>query len=398
MKKQNQRYKRPGWFSYTLTRIVSFFVSRLVYGLHIVRNELRAVKGPCVVIANHQSTLDFVNLIGASPRRMTFVISSSFYQSLPVKRIMDRMHVIPKQQFQTEVSDMKKMKAVIESGNILVIYPAGLMCEDGLSTPIPQATYKFLRWLRTDVYMARTYGSYLVMPKWSGRLRLGKTELDIYKLFTKEELAEMSEEQIKEKTDGALLFDAYREQESRKIRYKNGKDIRGLEHVLYMCPACCEEFTMEVTSDNALYCTNCGYEAETDEFGFLHTRKGSGPEIRYVSDWSLSRLKERLEKDPETVISADTRIDLIDPKKNRYVEAGNGTVSIGQRVLRLKGQIRETPLDISVPVAGIPTLPFSPGKRIELQDGPQIYRCVLNDGRMAMKLINTLKAFQQIRA
>jgi hypothetical protein len=51
---------------------------------------------------------------------------------------------------------MKKMKAVVEAGQPLAIYPAGLMCEDGLSTPIPKATYKFLKWMNVDVYMART--------------------------------------------------------------------------------------------------------------------------------------------------------------------------------------------------------------------------------------------------
>ena len=77
------------------------------------------------------------------------------------------MGVIPKQQFQTTVTDMKNMKAVVEAGQPLVIYPAGLMCEDGLSTPVPKATYKFLKWMNVDVYMARTEGSYFVMPKWS---------------------------------------------------------------------------------------------------------------------------------------------------------------------------------------------------------------------------------------
>ena len=78
------------------------------------RNEIKGKKGPFVIIANHQAALDFVNLIGASQRLMTFVVSDSFYNTLPVKGIMTKIKVIPKQQFQTTVTDLKKMKTAIE--------------------------------------------------------------------------------------------------------------------------------------------------------------------------------------------------------------------------------------------------------------------------------------------
>ena len=227
MKTKNRLYRKPGFFSYTLARIASFFVSSFVFRRRFLRNELKDVRGPCVVIANHQAALDFVNLIGASRRRMSFVISNSFYRSLPLRKIMDRMGVIPKQQFKTSVNDMKKMKAVIDNGEILVIYPAGLMCEDGLSTPIPAATYKFLKWLNADVYMARTEGSYFVMPKWTRGFRPGRTYMDVYRLFDKETLASMDPAGIRERADPALLFDAYREQEDLRVRYAHNDDIRG---------------------------------------------------------------------------------------------------------------------------------------------------------------------------
>ena len=72
------------------------------------------------------------------------------------------------------------MKAVVEEKGILVIYPAGLMCEDGLSTPIPNATFRFLQWMHADVYMAKTYGTYFCTPKWSKKRRRGRTYLDVY--------------------------------------------------------------------------------------------------------------------------------------------------------------------------------------------------------------------------
>ena len=159
------RYRRPKLWVYRIAQAVSWLASTLVFRLKVIRNDIKEKEGPFLVIANHQCALDYVNLIGATKRPMSFVLSKSFYYSLPITFILKGLGVIPKQQFQTSVADMKNMKAVVDAGEPLVIYPAGLMCEDGLSTPIPKATYKFLKWMNVDVYMARTEGSYFVMPK-----------------------------------------------------------------------------------------------------------------------------------------------------------------------------------------------------------------------------------------
>ena len=260
------KYKRPNLFYYRLTQCVSWFVSTFIFQREILRNEIDGKQGPFVVIANHQAAFDFVNLIGITKRPMTFVISNSFYHSLPVKEIIDELGMIPKQQFQTTFEDIKKMKAVIENGEVLVLYPCGLMCEDGISTPIPSATYKFLKMLNADIYVAKTSGTYFAMPKWGKGFRPGKTYMDIYKLFSKEDLAALNIEEIKEKTDDAILFDAYREQETFKIKYKNSDNIEGLENVLYMCPHCKTEFSMHIKNKHTIYCESCGYEETGDDY------------------------------------------------------------------------------------------------------------------------------------
>ena len=390
------KYKRPNLFYYRLTQCVSWFVSTFIFQREILRNEIDGKQGPFVVIANHQAAFDFVNLIGITKRPMTFVISNSFYHSLPVKEIIDELGMIPKQQFQTTFEDIKKMKAVIENGEVLVLYPCGLMCEDGISTPIPSATYKFLKMLNADIYVAKTSGTYFAMPKWGKGFRPGKTYMDIYKLFSKEDLAALNIEEIKEKTDDAILFDAYREQETFKIKYKNSDNIEGLENVLYMCPHCKTEFSMHIKNKHTIYCESCGYEETGDDYSFLHNHKGIGIELRYVSDWSkwiYQELKQRIEKGIEKNISAETSIHMIDYEKKKFVEVGHGIINLSQDHFLLNGQINDTPINLRVSTSNIPTLPFSPGKYLELQHGNIIYRLVLNKGILVMKFINMIKIF-----
>lgn len=392
------QYKKPNLIVYRLAQFLSWVLAWAVFRRRVLRNEIRDAKGPFVVIANHQCKLDFVNLIGLCPRPMTFVISKSFYSTLPIGPLLDKMGVIPKQQFQTTVKDMKRMKAVINNGAPLVLYPAGLMCEDGLSTPIPRATYKFLKWLDADVYVARTSGAYFAMPKWSARIRPGRTNMDVYKLFTREELASLSEEDIRRKTDEALLFDAYREQEQLRECYDD--DVQGLENVLYVCPHCRKEFTIGVRNRNTLVCGHCGYEQVSDRMGFLRNCGTVGPEIRYVSDWSrltYGQVQQELREEPMLQLCAGVQIQMVDPKRHKFCPVGRGELTLCDGEFRFRGEIQGEPTELTLPVSHIPILPFAPGQYLEIQNGDTIYRCVPDEGRLVMKFINMVKCFYEMR-
>ncbi len=390
---------RQNMFFYRIARIVSWIVATFIFKRKILRNEIKGKKGPFVIIANHEAALDFVNLIGVTKKPMRFVISNSFYNSLPLTKFFDKIGVIPKQQFQTTASDMKKMKAVIDSGNILVIYPAGLMCEDGLSTPIPAATYKFLKWLNTDVYVAKTSGTYFSMPKWAKGIRRGKTYMDIYKLFSKDEINSLEVPQIKKVAEEALLFDAYREQEEHMVKYKNSDNIEGLQNVLYMCPNCLSEFSIKVKDKSTIYCENCGFAHKSDPHAFLHNVGEVGKEIRYVSDWSrfiYGKLKEEIVANNSNSLSANTDIFMIDKAHHKFLKVGFGNITLNQQHFLIKGEINGETTELTVPIKSFASLPFSPGKHLEIQHGSDIYRCYLHDGKLVMKFINMVKIFYEL--
>ena len=238
-----------------------------------------------------------------------------------------------------------------------------------------------------------------MMPKWSKGLRPGRTYMDIYKLFSKEELKQMPLEQVREKTNDALLFDAYREQDIHPEKYRKNRNIEGLEHVLYQCPHCGEEFTMQVRSGSTLHCTACGFAQECDNFGLLHKVDGPGMEIRYVSDWSrmiYNQMKWKLMRQPGASLTAQAEIHMVAGGKRKFAAVGNAAVTLDASGFTLEGVLRDTPWNLHVPIGNIPTLPFSPGRHFEIQDGPDIYRCVLSDGKLVMKFINMVKVFYKL--
>lgn len=385
---------KPNFFVYGVYKIVSKFVSKFKFNLKVLRNETKKVKGPYVIIANHESIIDFICLTASQKRRMSFVISNSFFQSLKVNPILKKCGVIPKQQFQTSVSDMKKMKKSIINDIPLVLYPAGMMTENGISNYIPESTGKFIKWLDVDVYIARIKGSYFTKPKWSKIYRKGRIDLDVYKLYSKDDLGSISSSEILNRIEQEIGYNCYYEQEQRKVPYKNGNILEGLENVIYKCPVCNKEFSITAHHDT-LTCTNCGLIVKGDNYGFLHSEVEDF-KYKYVSDWSQNiedDLLAEIENNPNYQLTDECSISMIDYKEHKFVDVGKAQVTLNQKEIIFDGILRDEKFNESFSIKEFQILPFTPGKYFEFQNGQDIYRVYLKNGNHVMKWISSIKCF-----
>lgn len=389
------KLKRPNQFVYFIFQVIAKILAIFKFNLKIKKNEIKKLKGPYVVIANHESAIDFINLACCTKRRITFVVSNSFYQSLKVNPLLKRCHVIPKQQFQTSIADMKKMKRAIELKQPLAIYPAGLMSDNGISTPIPKATGKFIKWLGVDVYIAYSKGSYFTNPKWGKGFRKGKIELSVTKLLTKEQLEEYSPEDLQKLICDKLYFDAYKNQEKSMTEYKKGNNIKGLENVLYWCPKCNKFFTNEVIGVDTIRCSNCGNEVYADKYGFLHPKTIDDVCYKHVSDWYqeiYNQLHTEINSTDNYTLEGKATLKMLDYKKHQFKEVGNVNIKLDRFQFNIKKQ-DEDGTTINVPIKTIPILPFKPGVHFEVQDGNIIYRCCLDNGQEVSKWVNAVRVF-----
>lgn len=389
---------KPNFFIYGVFKLTSKIISKYIFNLKVVRNELTKKDNSCVIVANHESAIDFIALAGASKHKINFVISNSFYQSLKINPFLKSCGVIPKQQFQTTISDLKKMKKIVDNNQTLAIYPAGMMSEDGKATIIPRSTGKFIKWMDKDVYIAKISGSYLTKPKWSKVNRKGRMELEIYKLYSKDELESLDADSIYNEINEKLYFDAYKEQENRMIKYKHGDNIEGLENVLYRCPKCHKEFTIKLNCKNSLLCEECGYEVTSDQYGFL-TSNDKEYDFKYPSEWS-SLISKEVEKeimlDDSYELHSSAKIFMIDYKQHKFKEAGECFVTLNRDEIKFDGFLDNEKFNKNFDIMKFPILPFSPGKYFEFQNGLDIYRIYLEDGREVIKWIEAIKCFYKI--
>ena len=394
MKSNLKRYKKPSLITYFFTSIIFKIFSKFKFNLKVIKNDVKKVKGPFVILANHESALDFVNIYTAIKRRAHFVISRAFYSTLPIRKIMDSMGVIPKNQFQTIPSDLKNMKTAITNGFPLVIYPAGLMPEDGIGTPIPKATGKALKWIGVDVYVAKSVGSYLTNPKWSSRWRKGRVKLSITKFLSKEELLNTLENEVQQKLEKELYFDAYKNNEIERVCFKHGDEVLGLENVLYKCPNCKSEFTIKAENKNTLKCCKCNYSVYADKMGFLYSKDNNVAIYKHPSDWSKfieNELLLQIKEDKNYTLQCDADVYMIDYKKGKFVCAGKTNLKLSRKGFEFDGIINNEKFVKNISISNFPTLPLKPGKSFEIQDGKDIYRILPMDKTVCTKWVSALE-------
>jgi 1-acyl-sn-glycerol-3-phosphate acyltransferase len=392
--KKKKNYKKPNLFIYGIYKFICKILAKFKFNLKVTRNELKGNKGPYVIIANHEAAIDFIN-IAATVKKAHFVISYSFYHSLPIQPLIKAAGVIPKQQFQTSTADMKAMKTVLENDMPFVIYPAGLMSENGVSTPIPPSTGKFLKWLGHDVYVAKTTGSYLTSPKWSKIKRKGRINLDIYKLYDKDELKSLSNDELYKKVIEVLYYDAYENQEKQLVEYKNGSNIEGIENVLYKCPKCGNEFTNVVKDSNTMICNCCNNQAKANKYGFLEKVNDSDVVYKHPSDWASSiedELYNHIKENPDYTLEDECEIKMIDYKKHKFVPVGKGYVKYTKDLLTLTGTVNGEELSKTFKLNQYPILPFKPNAYFEIQENNDIYRICLKNSNMTTKWVYSIKS------
>ena len=396
--KKKKNYKKPNWFIYYIYKLICKFLAKFKFNLKVLRNETKGLKGPYVIIANHEAVIDFIN-IAATVKKAHFVISYSFYHSLPIQPLLKATGVIPKQQFQTSTVDMKAMKAVLDNNMPFVIYPAGLMSEHGTATPIPPSTGKFLKWLGHDVYVAKSTGSYLTSPKWSKIKRKGRINLDIYKLYDKTELKSLSNDELYNRVIQELDFNAYQSQETNPIEYKNGNNIEGLEYVLYKCPKCGKEFTNEVENSDTLICNCCGNQAKANKYGILEKVNEDDVIYNHPCDWAQNienELYEEIKNNPDYTLEDECEIRMIDYKKHKFVPVGNGNIKLNKEFITLTGTVNSEEITKTFKLNQYPILPFKPNVHFEIQENNDIYRIYLKNSNMATKWVYSIKSAYKI--
>jgi hypothetical protein len=87
---------------------------------------------------------------------------------------------------------------------------------------------------------------------------------------------------------------------------------------------------------------------------------------------------------------------MLPKDKSKFTTVGEGELRITEDKLYLSGTNLGEVFSLALPTSNYASLPFKPGKYIEVQHGDDILRCLPEDGRIVMKIINMIKIFYEL--
>ena len=327
---------RTKWYLRPLTYILSA-PDVFKHRTKITKTRTEGLKPPYLMLCNHNSFLDFKVLTKAIfPSRANYVVAIDGF--IGREKLLRNVGCICKRKFTNDIVLVKQLKQVLKNGDIAVVYPEARYSLCGTTAVLPESLGKLCKAMKVPVVTFICHGNHVTSPFWNLHDRgIKPTEAEMTLLFTPEELAGMSFEEINKKLVEVFQYDDYRWQKERGLRTKYKKRAEGLQKVLYQCPACKTEFRME-TEGTKLRCKACGKTWVLSELNELTAEDGR-TEFSHIPDWyewERSNVRAEVEAGTYTSGELDVHVDSL-PNAKGYVRLGNGKMVHDEKGFRVWG-------------------------------------------------------------
>ena len=363
-KKKQKKIGRINPILYWLIYCAVYPFFRLRYGLTVDKRALRGVKGPILVIAPHTSNKDhWLVSMGIFPLRPTFVLSEHFVSNPKLRPILRLAHIITKKMFCPDVSTIMNVLRAKREGNNIVLFPEGRLTSNGRTGRVADGTATLVKKLGVDVFVVTANGASLTFPKWAKKPHRGNIRVVTERLFTAEETATLSEEELTTRMQAVISHDDAAAMGG--VRYRSAAPAEGLDGILYRCPECEREFVMQTEGDR-IFCTACGFFATLTERYRLH-----GCRFTRILDW-YDWQSDLVDPDVER-LEADAVIGTVGPDGNMNPNAGTAHVTMDKDTFTFNGTVLGEPLVFARRTAGIVAFPLTVGAEFDVYYNNKLY-------------------------
>ncbi len=350
----NKKPIKPKWYLKIVEFVAAPFYLWFNKGKVKVQKEVKKIKGPYLILATHASFMDFPQIVrGIMPRTTGWVMSVEEFRR--GDWLMGGIGGMPKRKFTHDIVTAKHMLYYLKKlKHTCTIFPEARFEFAGINERLDGALGKFCKLADVPVVMCMSNGNFINSPQWSKHpYRKIRQEANIYMLFTKEQLKQMTAEEIQAKIEQAFVKDEYKWQVENNLYTKCKQRADGLYKILYKCPHCGKEFMMN-SSGIHLWCEACGAKWEMDTLSRLkglNTDKG----FSHIPDWyNWEREEVRKEVQGGTYHFEDeVRVEDYYSSKTGCIPVGEAHLVHNKEGFTISGTVNGQEFSVNKPVSSM---------------------------------------------
>ena len=278
-----ERPRRPGPL-WTLVEWAASAFMLLTTRHKYVKHGYRRIKGPAIILSTHASFVDFPIALRASfPHTTRWVCSIEEFNQR--EWLFRHIGVICKRKFTNDIVMVRHVLFALrkQKANV-IIYPEARFSLIGINEQLDNSLGKLAKAAHVPVYVLNCHGDFIRSPQWDKHpYRKIPLVTDGYLIASKEEVAALPAEEIQRRIEERFVTDDFAWQKDHHYKVKNPERATNLHKVLYQCPHCLKEHTMN-SKGTTLWCESCGVTYELDEAGSLKCLNGP-TKFTHAPDW-----------------------------------------------------------------------------------------------------------------
>ncbi len=267
-KAKHTPHNRRHNFFYRLLRPLVVVFLKIKFGYKFER--AKKLPENYIVLSNHTTDFDPVFVAVSFRKPMYFVASEHITRwKTPYKLLDFAFNPIIRYKGTVASSTVMETLRRVRHGENVCLFAEGVRTWNGETGDILPSTAKMVKSAKCGLVTYKLTGGYFISPNWStSKVRRGKVRGSVAGIYTAEQLANMSEEEIYKIITTDLYENAYARQMAELNKYKGKRLAEGLENIIYICPHCGEYDTIS-TLDDTITCKKCSHSFKYNRYGVL---------------------------------------------------------------------------------------------------------------------------------
>lgn len=308
------------WLIWFLSFIMTPFIKK-----KLEKVNMEGLKPPYLMLSNHMSFVDFeLTALATYPQRVNNVVNYDGYY----KRawLMEWIGSICTRKFISDFRLVKNINLCLKRGDVVCLYPEARYSPNGSISPLPDSLGKLVKMNKVPVVSIVHRGNHLLSPFWNFRKkRKVPLHTTFTQILTKEDVENKSVEEINDIIRNSLVYDEYKYQKENNILIKNKDRAENLHKILYKCPHCKDEHSMD-SKGTTLFCTKCNHTWNLNENGTL-TCLNDETIFESITDWFNWERQEVREEILKGEYSYEDEVEVHSlPKPSKFYHLGKGTI------------------------------------------------------------------------